>query len=56
MKVLEFRNMTELNEYIKDLDYKLIHSIIPIARMFDNPKTNMFTSTITYILVQYERG
>ena len=55
MKALEFKDIFSLNEHLKDLDYKLIHSIIPIPRMFDNPKTNSLTSTITYVVIEFEK-
>lgn len=50
-KVLEFRNVDELNNF---LDKNLMVSrweVIPISRMFENPTTKLLTSCMTYVLV-----
>ena len=49
--VKEFRNHTELNDYLRNNPIPTEFNIIPIARLFENPATKLLTNTITYILI-----
>ena len=53
MNVVEFKNLHELNMYLATTCKRVI-KIIPIERQFVNPRSELLTSAITYILVETE--
>lgn len=50
-RVIEFRNVDELNDYLNNNLMVSRWEVIPISRMFENPKTKLLTSCMTYVLV-----
>jgi hypothetical protein len=50
-QVKEFRNHTELNDYLRSNPMISEFHIVPIARLFENPATKLLTNTITYVLI-----
>lgn len=51
MKVFEFKNVEDLNKYFDTLNDSFIYDVVPVSRMFDNPKTGLLTNTITYVVI-----
>lgn len=54
VRIQEFKNVNEINEYFDS--HKMMHQfeVIPIERRFINPNTKMMTSCMTYVLIMNE--
>ena len=50
IKVTEFRNVNDLNDYLSKINTQC--QVIAMNREFTNPKTMLLTSTINYVLVE----
>lgn len=50
-KIVEFRDVFDLNEYFSKNIMMHAWEVIPVHRQFTNPKTGLMTSTITYVLI-----
>ena len=51
VKVLEFKNVNDINEYFSNHVMMKQFEVIPIERRFTNPNNKLITSCVTYILV-----
>ena len=51
-KIIEFKNVDEINEYLEHTPMMHHWEVHIIARMFENPSTHLLTSCLTYILIQ----
>jgi hypothetical protein len=51
VRVLEFKNVDLLNDYLKDNVMISRFDIIPVSRLFENPNTKLITSCMTYVLI-----
>lgn len=50
VEVLEFKNITELNDYLRGRKFASEFDIIPIAKMFENDSGKLINVT-SYVLV-----
>lgn len=50
-KVLEFKSVDLLNEYLRNNVMVSKWEIHVVARMFENPNTKLLTSCMSYILI-----
>jgi hypothetical protein len=51
MEVKEFKNVTELQDFIDSHKAISKYEIIPVARMFEHPQSKLIVSCISYILI-----
>jgi hypothetical protein len=51
VEAIEFRDVFDLNKYLNDHPKMPQFDIIPVARVFTNPKSGLMTNTITYVLI-----
>jgi hypothetical protein len=52
VKVLEFKSLQDINEYLDNRLMKSQFDIIPVSRMFEHPQTRLIVSCITYVLIE----
>ena len=51
MEVKEFRNVTELQDFLDNDKPVSSYQILPVARMFEHPKSKVIVSCVSYILI-----
>lgn len=54
MKVFEFRNVHDLNDYLGQVQNYVQNklTIIPLSKTFENPSNKMLVNTITYVVIE----
>jgi hypothetical protein len=52
VKVFEFKNVQEINEFLSDK--RLLHQfdVIPVPRSFEHPVSRLMVNSISYVLIE----
>lgn len=52
IEVIEFKDVFDLNRWLSENNpIRRQFEILPVARVFSNPKTGLMVNTITYVVV-----
>jgi hypothetical protein len=51
MIVKEFKNITELQDFLNQDVPLSSYQVLPVARMFEHPKSKLIVSCISYVLI-----
>ena len=51
VEVIEFRDVHELNKYLREHEHLPQFEIKVVPRQFENPNTKLLTNCLTYVLI-----